>query len=88
MSEEIKKITYENEGVRYDATKFSSEGKTFFAYMVDINQEIATCKRRIDILQAASITFNSKLKEHLTEDMEVTLQPSEIATDSYFTNTG
>ena len=71
MNEETKKIIYENEGVRYDATKFSSDGKTFLSYMVDINQEIATCKRRIDILQAASITFNVKLKEHLTDDMVV-----------------
>ena len=69
MNEEVKKITYENEGVKYDATKFSSDGKALLSYMVDINQEIGTCKRRIDILQAASITFNSKLKEHLTDDM-------------------
>jgi hypothetical protein len=69
LNEEVKKITYENEGVRYDATKFSSDGKALLNYMVDINQEIGTCKRRIDILQAASITFNSKLKEHLTDDM-------------------
>ena len=69
MNEEVKKITYENEGVKYDATKFSSDGKALLNYMVYINQEIGTCKRRIDILQAASITFNSKLKEHLTDDM-------------------
>ena len=71
MNKETNKITYENEGVRYDATKFSSDGKAFFGYMMDINQEIVTCKRRVDILQAASITFNSKLKEHLTDDMVV-----------------
>jgi len=71
LNKEINKITYENEGVKYDTTKFSSDGKTFLSYMVDINQEIATCKRRVDILQAASITFNSKLKEHLTDDMAV-----------------
>ena len=78
MNEETKKIIYENEGVRYDATKFSSDGKTFLSYMVDINQEIATCKRRIDILQAASITFNSKLKEHLTDDMVVVDTADEV----------
>ena len=78
MNEETKKIIYENEGVRYDATKFSSDGKTFLSYMVDINQEIATCKRRIDILQAASITFNVKLKEHLTDDMVVVDTTDEV----------
>jgi len=78
LNEETKKIIYENEGVRYDATKFSSDGKTFLSYMVDINQEIATCKRRIDILQAASITFNSKLKEHLTDDMVVVDTADEV----------
>ena len=78
MNEETKKIIYENEGVRYDATKFSSDGKTFLSYMVDINQEIATCKRRLDKLQAASITFNSKLKEHLTDDMVVVDTTDEV----------
>jgi len=78
LNEETKKIIYENEGVRYDATKFSSDGKTFLSYMVDINQEIATCKRRIDILQAASITFNVKLKEHLTDDMVVVDTTDEV----------
>lgn len=78
MNEEVKKITYENEGVRYDATKFSSDGKALLNYMVDINQEIGTCKRRIDILQAASITFNSKLKEYLTDDMVVVDTADEV----------
>ena len=71
MNEETQKITYEHEGVRYDATKFSSDGKVLLSYIVDINQEIGTCKRRIDILQAASITFNVKLKEQLTDEMVV-----------------
>lgn len=78
MNEEVKKITYENEGVRYDATKFSSDGKALLNYMVYINQEIGTCKRRIDILQAASITFNSKLKEYLTDDMVVVDTADEV----------
>jgi len=78
LNKEKNKITYENEGVKYDASKFSSDGNTFLSYMVDINQEIATCKRRVDILQAASITFNSKLKEHLTDDMMVVDTTDEV----------
>jgi hypothetical protein len=78
LNEEVKKITYENEGVKYDATKFSSDGKALLSYMVDINQEIGTCRRRIDILQAASITFNSKLKEYLTDDMVVVDTADEV----------
>ena len=61
--------TYENEGVKYDASKFSNEGKTFFNYMVEINQEVNSLKRRTDILNAASITLSSKLRELLTDDM-------------------
>ena len=78
MNKETNKITYENEGIKYDASKFTSDGKAFLSYMVDINQEIATCKRRVDILQAASITFNSKLKEHLTDDMVVVDTADEV----------
>ena len=69
MKEETQKIIYENEGTKYDVTKFSSDGKAFFSYMVDVNKEIGTCKRRIDILQAASITLSSRLNEHLTDEM-------------------
>lgn len=79
MSEEVKKIIYENEGTQYEVSKFSNEGKTFFKYLIDINQEIGTLKRRIDILQAASITLNNKLKENLSEDMIVSEDASEVA---------
>ena len=73
MSEQEKKIIYENKGNQYEVSKFSDEGKTFFRYLIDTNQESMTMKKRIDILQAAGITLSSKIKEQLTEDMLASL---------------
>ena len=80
MSEEDKKIIYENEGSQYELSKFTDEGKTFFRYLIETNQEVVTMKKRIDILQAASITLNSRIKEQLVDDM--LLQAEEVAESS------
>ena len=80
MSEQDKKIIYENEGSQYEVSKFSDEGKTFFRYLIETNQEVVTMKKRIDILQAASITLNSRIKEQLADDM--LLQAEEVAESS------
>jgi len=80
LSEEDKKIIYENEGSQYEVSKFTDEGKTFFRYLIETNQEVVTMKKRIDILQAASITLNSRIKEQLADDM--LLQAEEVAESS------
>ena len=80
MSEQDKKIIYENEGSQYEVSKFTDEGKTFFRYLIETNQEVVTMKKRIDILQAASITLNSRIKEQLADDM--LLQAEEVAESS------
>lgn len=69
MSEQEKKLIYENEGSRYDVSKFTDEGKTLFRYLIETNQEINVLRQRIDILQAANIALNSKIKEQFTNDM-------------------
>jgi hypothetical protein len=69
VSEQEKKLIYENEGSRYDVSKFTDEGKTLFRYLIETNQEINVLRQRIDILQAANITLNSKIKEQFTNDM-------------------
>lgn len=71
--------TYEYEGTKYDASKFNDEGKTLFNYMVEIKREVNSLKRRMDILNAASITLNNKLRELLTDDM---LAPLEAANEA------
>ena len=50
-------------------SKFTDEGKTFFRYLIETNQEINVLKQRMDILQAANITLNSKIKEQFTDAM-------------------
>lgn len=74
--------TYEHEGTKYDASKFNDEGKTFFNYMVEVNNEVNSLKRRMDILNAASITLSSKLKELLTDNMLAPVKAADEGEDS------
>lgn len=74
--------TYEHDGTKYDASKFNDEGKTFFNYMVEVNNEVNSLKRRMDILNAASINLSSNLKKLLTDDMLVPVKAADEGEDS------
>lgn len=74
--------TYEHDGTKYDASKFNDEGKTFFNYMVEVNNEVNSLKRRMDILNAASINLSSNLKKLLTDDMLAPVKAADEGEDS------
>ena len=74
--------TYEHEGTKYDASKFNDAGKAFFDYMVEVNNEVNVLKRRMDILDAASIALSSKLKELLTDNMLAPVKAADEGEDS------
>jgi len=66
-------ITYVVDNVSYEVDKFTDEGKIIFARLVEVQQEVNNFSRKIDILKAAAVTLNNKLKEQVTEDMKTTL---------------
>ena len=57
----------------HEADKFSDEGKIVFARLVEVQQDIQNLTRKIEILQAAAITLNVKIKDQLSEEMKTTL---------------
>jgi len=66
-------ITYVVDNVSYEVDKFTDEGKIIFARLVEVQQDVNNFSRKIDILKAAAVTLNNKLKEQVTEDMKTTL---------------
>ena len=50
------------------------EGKIVFARLVEVQQDIQNLTRKIEILQAAAITLNVKIKDQLSEEMKTTLE--------------
>ena len=69
MSED-KKITYTVDDVVYDASKFSDDAKFYFQTILELNQEITTLNKKADVLKAAALTYNSRIKEHLQDEMK------------------
>ena len=70
MSEE-KKVTYIVDDVVYDVSKFSDDGKFYFQSILELNQEIGTLNKKAEVLKAASLTFNTRIKDHLEDEMKV-----------------
>ena len=58
-----KRITYTVEDKTYDPDLFTDEGKVLFKQVVELGAEMEILHKKIAVLQAASITFNAKLKE-------------------------
>jgi len=67
-------VAYVLDDVSYEASKFTDEGKIVFARLVEVQQDIQSLTRKIEILQAAAITLNVRVKDQLTEDMKTTVQ--------------
>ena len=74
-----KRITYTVEDKVYDPNLFTDEGQGVFKQVVELNAEMEILHKKIAVLQAASITFNNKIKSTLTPEMEFPTLASEVA---------
>ena len=64
-------VTYKYDDKVYDPNNFKDEVKSYFNQVVQLQAEIETLHKQIAVLQAASITFNHRIREQLTDDMLV-----------------
>ena len=64
-------VSYKYENKTYDPNKFIDEGKAYFNQVAQLHVEIETLHKHIAVLQAASITFNARIREQLTDEMLV-----------------
>ena len=74
-----KRITYTVEDKTYDPDLFTDEGKVLFKQVVELGAEMEILHKKIAVLQAASITFNAKLKKTLTPEMEFPVLADEVS---------
>ena len=65
-----KKITYTFDNVVYDVSKFSDDGKFYFQSILELNQEIGILNKKAEVLKAASLTFNTRIKDQLEDEMK------------------
>ena len=65
-----KKITYTFDDVVYDVSKFSADGKFYFQSILELNQEIGILNKKAEVLKAASLTFNTRIKDQLEDEMK------------------
>ena len=68
---ENKKLTYTVDDVVYDVNKFSDDGKFYFQTIIELNAEIGALNKKADVLKAAALTFNARIRNELEDNMKV-----------------
>ena len=68
---EGKRITYTVDDIVYDVNKFSDDGKFYFQTIIELNAEIGALNKKADVLKAAALTFNARIRNELEDNMEV-----------------
>jgi len=58
-------FTYKTDDGLYDVEKLNDTAKVAFNYLAEVQSEIQTLTKRIDVLNAANKTYNSMLQENL-----------------------
>jgi|TARA_R110000803_G_scaffold185124_1_gene247462 hypothetical protein len=74
-------FTYKTDDGLYDAEKMNDTGKEAFNYLAEIQAEIQTLIKKIDVLNAASKTYNDIVQENLDSEALITEEESTITED-------
>jgi hypothetical protein len=70
-------FTYKTEDGLYDVEKLNDTAKVAFNYLAEVQSEIQTLTKKIDVLNAASKTYNSMLQENLDPEALITEEEPE-----------
>lgn len=68
----MSKFTFKTDTGTYDVELLNDEAKTIYNYLVEVQQEIDTLNKRVNVLAAARQTFVTAMNEHLTDEALVT----------------
>jgi uncharacterized protein YkvS len=72
----MSKFTFKTEDGLYDVEKLNDSAKTAFNYLAEIQAEIQGLNKRIDVLNAASVAYNSAIMDNL--DDEAMIEEEEV----------
>lgn len=61
-------FTYKTDDGLYDVELLEDQAKIAFNYLAEVEAEIQTLGKRIDVLRAASKSFHEVIQGNLTED--------------------
>jgi hypothetical protein len=61
-------FTFKTDDGLYDVEKLNDTAKTAFNYLAEVQSEIQTLRKRIDVLQAANNSFKDLMMENLDPD--------------------
>ena len=76
--------TYKTEDSLYDVDLLNEEAQVSFAYLVEVEAEIQSLAKRIDVLRAAASKFHEVIQGAVTDDAiikEETEEEEESATE-------
>ena len=75
------KYTYKLNEDTHDAELFSVQSKAAYDYVAELEAEILTLRKKIDILSAASKTFHEFIQENIDETSLLPLVEEEETTE-------
>ena len=64
----MSKFSYKNDEGTYDVEMFSDDAKITFNYLVEIQQEIDSLTKRINVLLGAKQSFTTVMNDNLDEE--------------------
>jgi hypothetical protein len=70
-------FTYKTDDGMYDVEKLNDTGKVAFNYLAEVQAEIKSLTKRIDVLNAAAKTYNDMLQENLDPEALITEEEPE-----------
>jgi hypothetical protein len=70
-------FTYKTDDGLYDVEQLNDTAKVAFNYLAEVQSEIQTLTKRIDVLSAANKTYNSMLQENLDPKALITEEEPE-----------
>lgn len=68
MNFNMAQFTFKTDDGLYDVEKLNDTAKTAFNYLAEVQSEIQTLRKRIDVLQAANNSFKDLMMENLDPD--------------------
>ena len=71
--------TYKTDTGVYDVEQLSDEAKVSFQYLAEVEAEVQTLSKRVDVLRAAAQTFHGTIQASLVDEAIIKEEDAEEA---------
>jgi hypothetical protein len=73
-------FTFKTDDGLYDVEKLNDTAKTAFNYLAEIQTEVQSLTKRIDVLQAAASSYQRAIMDNLDDEALVNEEAEEVVT--------